>query len=84
MLIRVPLQLTEEYKARLNTPAASIATRIHNAMVDGFKSLAETILGILLFFLETGPTMLVAALIFLAPAWLLWRRYRRAAASVSA
>ena len=53
-------------------------------MVDGFQSLAETILGILLFFLETGPTMLVAALIFLAPAWLLWRRYRRAAASVSA
>jgi hypothetical protein len=80
----VNLQLTEEYKASLNAPAASIATRIHNAMVAGFKSLAETILGILLFFLEAGPTMLVAALIFLAPAWLLWRRYRRAAASVSA
>lgn len=80
----VNLQLTEEYKASLNAPAASIATRIHNAMVAGFKSLAETILGILLFILEAGPTMLVAALIFLAPAWLLWRRYRRAAASVSA
>jgi hypothetical protein len=34
--------------------------------------------------LEAGPTMLVAALIFLAPAWLLWRRYRRAAVSISA
>jgi hypothetical protein len=80
----VNLQLTEEFKASLNAPAASISTRIHNAMVAGFKSLAETVLGILLFFLEAGPTMLVAALIFLAPAWLLWRRYRRAAASVSA
>jgi anti-sigma factor RsiW len=80
----VNLQLTEEYKASLNAPAASMSTRIHNAMVAGFKSLAETILGILLFFLEAGPTLLVAALIFLAPAWLLWRRYRRAAASVSA
>ena len=79
----VNLQLTEEFKASLNAPAASISTRIHNAMVAGFKSLAETILGILLFFLEAGPTMLVAALIFLAPASLLWRRYRRAAASVS-
>jgi hypothetical protein len=80
----VNLQLTEEYKASLNAPAASISTKIHNAMVAGFKGLAETILGILLFFLEAGPTLLVAALIFLAPAWVLWRRYRRAAASVSA
>jgi hypothetical protein len=78
------LQLTEEYKASLNAPAASISTKIHNAMVAGFKRLAEAILRILLFFLEAGPTMLVAALIFLAPAWLLWRRYRRAAVSISA
>jgi uncharacterized protein DUF4349/putative zinc finger protein len=74
----VNLQLTEEYKASLNAPAASISTRIHNATVAGFKSLAETILGILLFLLEAGPTLLVAALILFAPAWLLWRRYRRA------
>jgi Domain of unknown function (DUF4349)/Putative zinc-finger len=77
----VNLQLTEEYKARLDAPAASISTRIHNAMVAGFKNVSETILGMLLFFFEAGPTMLLAALIFLAPAWLLWRRYRRALVS---
>jgi hypothetical protein len=77
----VNLQLIEEYKASLNAPAASISTRIHNAMVAGFKNVSETVLGILLFFFEAGPSMLLAALILLAPAWLLWRRYRRALVS---
>ena len=77
----VNLQLTEEYKARLDAPAASISTRIHNAAVAGFKNVSETVLGILLFFFEAGPTMFLAALVLLVPAWLLWRRYRRALAS---
>jgi Domain of unknown function (DUF4349)/Putative zinc-finger len=77
----INLQLTEEYKARLDAPAASISTRIHNAAVAGFKNVSEAVLGILLFFFEAGPTMLLAALVLLVPALLLWRRYRRALAS---
>ena len=76
----VNLQLTEEYKARLDAPAASISTRIHNAAVAGFKNVSEAVLGILLFFFEAGPTIILAALVLLVPAWLLWRRYRRALA----
>jgi hypothetical protein len=74
----INLQLAEEYKARLDAPAASISTRIHNAAVAGFRNVSETVLGILLFFFEAGPTMLLTVLILFAPAWLLWRRYRRA------
>lgn len=51
-------------------------------MVAGFKNVSETVLGILVFFFEDGPTMVFWLVILLAPAWLLWRRYRRALAVV--
>jgi len=40
----------------------------------------ETILGIMLFFLQYGPTLLVWAAILFWPARLAWRRFRSAAA----
>src|SRR5579864_4500933 len=54
----VELQLTEEYRAQLNPPAASVSTRIYNAFVKGYHDASETVLGIVLFFAENGPTLL--------------------------
>jgi anti-sigma factor ChrR (cupin superfamily) len=76
----VELQLTEEYKAQLNPPAPSVSTRIHNAFVAGYRNASETLLGILLFFAENVPTLLIWLAILAGPVVLIWRRYRRMSA----
>jgi len=78
----VELQLTEEYRAQLNPPAASVSTRIYNAFVKGYHDASETVLGIVLFFAENGPTLLTWVAILALPAILVWRRYRRALATL--
>jgi predicted phage tail protein len=74
----VDLQLTEEYKAQLNPPAASVSTRIHNAFVAGYRDASEMVLGIVLFFAESGPALLIWLVILGLPVIFVWRRYRRA------
>ncbi len=74
----VQLQLAEEYKAQLNGPSTSIGTRMHNAIVTGLGNAGSSLLGILLFFEEYGPVLLVWIAVLGAPAWFLWRRYRNA------
>ncbi len=74
----IDLRLTEEYKAQLNLPAPSVATQLRNATINGFRSASESVLGIVLFFAESGPTLLLWLVILFVPARLLWRRYQRA------
>ena len=78
----VELQLTEEYKAQLNSPAGSVSTRIHNAFVAGVHNAFETVLGIVLLLAEYGPALLIWLAIFAAPLVLAWRRYKRKLATV--
>jgi Domain of unknown function (DUF4349)/Putative zinc-finger len=78
----VELQLTEEYKAQLNPPAASVSTRIHNALVAGYHNASETVLGIVMFFAEYGPALFIWLVILVLPVILLWRRYRKALTTV--
>ena len=75
------LQLTEEYKAQLNPPAASVSTRVHNAFVAGYRNASETVLGIALFFAEYGPALLIWLMILVLPVIFVWRRYRKALAT---
>jgi hypothetical protein len=77
----VELQMTEEFKAELNPPAPSVSTRIHNALVAGYQNATETVLGIILFFAEDGPVLLLWLAILALPVVLVWRRYRRLAMS---
>jgi uncharacterized small protein (DUF1192 family) len=74
----VNLQLSEEYKAQFNPPSSSIGTRMNNAFVTGIHNAGNTMLGIVLFFEEYGPVLLLWFVILATPVWLLWRRYRRA------
>jgi hypothetical protein len=74
----VDLQLTEEYKAQFNPPAASVSTRIGNALVAGYRNASEMVLGIVLFFAASGPTLLIWLVIIVLPVIFVWRRYRRA------
>ena len=74
------LQLTEEYRAQLNPPAASVSTRIYNGLVAGYRDASETVLGIVIFFAENGPTLLIWLALLGLPVILIWRRYRKAVA----
>lgn len=63
----VQLKVREEYKKPLGLNNASLLTRLRNAAVEGFQTLADGAIGLLLFFLSYGPTLLViAALLFLS------------------
>jgi methylthioribose-1-phosphate isomerase len=73
----VELKLAEEYIAQLSSPAPSVATQLRNAAVNGFRKAFETLLAILLFLAESGPTLLLWLMILSLPAWLLWRRFQR-------
>ncbi len=73
----IDLKLAEEYKAQLSSPAPSVGMQLRNATVNGFRTASESLLGILLLFAESGPTLLLWLLILLFPARLIWKRYKR-------
>jgi hypothetical protein len=73
----VDLLLNEQYQAQLNSSAASVSNRMHNAFVAGYHNATGTVLAIALFFVEYGPTLLVLAIVFGIPALLIRRRYRK-------
>jgi hypothetical protein len=74
----VNLSIAEVYKAQLIPPAVSFGTRLHNGLVAGYHNAAETVFGIVLFFAESGPMLLVWLFILGLPVLFLWRRYGRA------
>jgi predicted transcriptional regulator len=79
----IELSLAEEYKAQIGLASPSIATRIHNATVAGYRSAIESVVGIIIFFTEFGPSAMIW-LAFLAPlAWFLRRRWRLATSLAS-
>ena len=79
----VDLQLTEEYKAEISSPAASLGPRMHHAFVEGYRNASETVVGIVLFVMEYGPSILIWLAIIPLPVILLWRRYRKARSRMS-
>ncbi len=78
----IEIQLNEEYKAQLNAPAASVTNQMHNAFVAGIRNASGAVLGIVLFFEEYGPVLLIWAVILGLPVFLVWRRYRKAQAGI--
>ena len=78
----VEIQLTEEYKAQLSSPADSVSTRISNAFVAGYRNATETLLGFLLFFEEYGPSLMIWLVILALPIVLVWRRYKRVRSTI--
>jgi hypothetical protein len=72
----VDVQLTEVYKAKLETPD-SVGTRLHNAFVAGYRNAAETVLGLVLFVEEYGPALVIWAVILGTPIVWIWRRYKK-------
>lgn len=77
----IDLKLSEEYKAELDSPAPAISTLIHNAAINGYRNLADTLLSIVLFLAEFGPVFVFWLLLLALPATLVWRRWRHVIAS---
>lgn len=75
----VDLKLAEEYKAKLESTTPSFSTELHNALVNGYRNVADTLVALLLFLAEYGPILLFWALVLFLPAWLVWRRWRHVA-----
>lgn len=76
----VELQLTEQYEEHLIGQPLSAGMQMRNSLVKGVRNAGSNLLALALFLEETGPTILVWAIIFGIPAWILVRRYRRARA----
>ena len=79
---RVEVQLTEEYKAQIGLPADSVSTRMHNAFVAGYHNAAESIVGLVLFVEEYGPSLVLWLVILGLPIVVVWRRYKRVRATL--
>jgi anti-sigma factor RsiW len=75
----IDLNMGEEYKAQLGSPSPSIATRFHNALVAGYRSALESVIGVTLFFAEYGPSALIWVALLAPVVWFLRRRWTRAA-----
>ena len=78
----IDLKFADEYKAQLGSPATSVSTQFHNALVNGYTNAADSLLGLLLFLVQYGPILLLWIVLLSSPAWLLWRRWKRASAVV--
>ncbi len=63
-------------------PSPSIGTQLHNGFVAGFHKASETLLGIVLFFAEYGPSLLIWLAILGVAVLFVRRRYRRSLAAV--
>ncbi len=70
----IELRLSEEFHAQLGTP--SLSNRLRNAVVSGFQSAADTVMGMLLYCLDYGPSLLLWLAILFFPGRFIWRRLR--------
>jgi hypothetical protein len=72
-LATVTLTLAEELKAQLERAPFATAARLRNAFIDGYRNFVDSALGLTVFLVSYGPTLLFWG----ALAWLAWRGGRR-------
>src|SRR5579859_5569623 len=67
----------EEYQAKLQGAPPSTGSRFRNAAVDGYNTVIEGLIGVALFLLSAGPSLLLWAAILFFPARWAWKKLRR-------
>jgi anti-sigma factor RsiW len=72
----VQVELSEEYRQVLGSGTVSTGTKIRNAAVEGFTSLEEGAVALVVFVFAVGPSLLFWLAILLVPAWFVWKRFR--------
>jgi anti-sigma factor RsiW len=71
------VELREEYKAELEIPP-SVGRRLWNSLADGFRTTADSVVGVAMFLLNVGPVLLLWVLVLFWPVRYAWRRVRAA------
>jgi hypothetical protein len=79
----IELMLVEEYKAQITPTSPATSTRIYNSMVRGYRDVMESLVGVVLFCAENGPTLLFWLVLVAPIVWLARRRWQRVAAAAS-
>jgi hypothetical protein len=79
----IQLSVAEDYKASLQAPPTT-GTRFHNAAVEGFRSVIDGSIELMLWLLEAGPSLLLWVAILFFPARWAWKRWRRSESSLKA
>ncbi|HXH65858.1 MAG TPA: DUF4349 domain-containing protein [Candidatus Limnocylindrales bacterium] len=72
----ISLTLSTEFKDRVGELSPSASTRIRNASVSGYRDFRETVIGLLVWILASGPGIVLWAAIFTLPLLWIWRRWR--------
>lgn len=73
----IDLSVTENYGPISGSGSAPLSVRVSNAFVAGYRNAAGTVVGIFLFLIAYGLTILIWIAILGVPLYLLRRRYRR-------
>jgi hypothetical protein len=71
------VRVNEEYKAHLAVAAPSTFSLLHNAAVEGYRSVADGLVSVAMFLLSSGPALLLWAAVLFFPVRYAWRRLRR-------
>jgi hypothetical protein len=74
----INVTLAEDYKAQLQVVPPSITTRLSNAAVEGYRSMVEGLVSVILFFLSNGPTLVLWMALLFLPARFVWRKVKNA------
>ncbi len=69
--------MTEDYSARLQVVPPSTSTKFRNAAVEGYRTVADGFVEVLLFLISYGPSLLIWGVILFFPARAVWRRVQR-------
>jgi len=80
----VSLTLSTEFKDRVGELSPSARTRIRNASVSGYRDLRETVIGLIVWILESGPGIVLWAALLASPSFWIWRRWRAVQSRVQA
>jgi hypothetical protein len=70
------LSLSEEHRAQMQMVPRSVGTQFRNAAVEGYRSVVDSIVSLLLFLMSWGPTLLLWGAILFFPARYVWRKVR--------
>jgi hypothetical protein len=73
----VNAMVTEDYKAQIQIVPPSTVTRFRNAIVEGYKTMLDSVVSVLVFLLSSGPSLLLWSGLLFFPVRGLWRRLRR-------
>jgi len=76
----VNVTISEDYKAQLQVVPPSTATRLSNAAVEGYRTVVDGVLNVVLLALSTGPSFLLWGLVLFFPARFAWKKLRHTVA----